>query len=361
MYKCCCGNKRIAYTLDLRYNIEQRVLKAENIVALDRFTFGAKNASPDATGLPVKLAVGLLKDIHGKIDLNLPIEGSLDDPQFSVWGLVGNVFKNMILKVATSPFSLLGALVGGGDDMQFVEFAPGRADLSESQTNKLMKLSIALTNRPALDVEISATFDPVADTDALGRQKVMEKMKLLHLQQLTARGKPAPPLEQLKLEDGDYDDLLRAAYKTAFNTTPEIALREALAAVLATNSPADAQALEAAQAEKAESRKGASQLMRESKSLAQLAAQISQKGGNPGAAKPKTERELIRNELQTRLATTVPVSGDELKTLMRQRIEVVQRFLLEKGQIAGERLLVTQRSPEDSASKGAARVVFSLE
>ena len=348
-------------TLDLRYNIEQRVLKAENIVTLDRFTFGAKNNSPDATKLPVKLAVGLLKDINGRIDLNMPIEGSLDDPKFSVWGLVGNVFKNLILKVATSPFSLLGALVGGGDDMQFVEFAPGRADLSESQTNKLMKLSIALTNRPALDVEIGATFDPDADTDALGRQKVMEKMKVLHIQQLVARGKPAPAIEQLRLEDGDYDDLLRAAYKTAFNTTPEIALREALAAAVATNSPSDAGALEAAQVEKAESRKGASQLMRESKSLAQLAARLTQKGGSTGAAKPKTERQLIRDELETRLAKTVPVSGENLRSLMQRRVEVVQRFLLESGKIEGARLLVTMRSPEDSASKGAARVVFSLE
>ncbi len=348
-------------TLDLRYNIEQRALKAENVVAMNHFTFGAKNDSPNATKLPVKLAVGLLKDMNGRIDLNLPIEGSLDDPQFSVWGLVGKTFVNMILKVATSPFSLLGALVGGGEDMQFVEFAPGRATLSESQTNKLMKLSVALTNRPALSVEIGATFDPVTDTAALGRQKVVEKMKLLHIQQLVARGQPAPALEQLKLEDGNYDNLLRADYKTAFNTTPEIALRETLAAAVATNSPADAAAFKAAQVAKTEPRKGASQLMRESKSLAQLAAQIGQKVGSTGAAKPRTERELIRDELETRLATTVPVSGDDLKTLMRQRVEAVQRFLLEAGKIDGERLLVTLRGPEDTASKGAARVLFSLE
>jgi len=348
-------------TLDLRYNIEQRVLKAENIVAFDRFTFGAKNGSPDATALPVKLAVGLLKDIHGKIDLNLPVAGSLDDPRFSIWGLVGNVFKNMILKVATSPFSLLGALVGGGDDMQFVDFAPGRADLRENQTNKLMKLSIALTNRPALDVEIGATFDPVTDTEALGRQKVMEKMKLLHIQQLVSRGKPAPALQLLKLADDDYDDLLRAAYKTAFNTTPEIALREALAAALATNSTPNAGVLEDARVDSSEPRKGASQLMRESKTLAQLTAQIAHKAGSPGAAQPKTERELVRDELERRLATTVPVSGDELKTLMRQRVEAVQRFLLESGKIEGQRLLVTLRPPEDTTSKGAARVIFALE
>ena len=336
-------------------------MKAKNIVALDHFTFGAKNGSPDATSLPVKLAVGLLKDINGRIDLNLPIEGSLDDPKFSIWGLVGNVFKNMILKVATSPFSLLGALVGGGEEMQYVEFIPGDVTLSESQTNKLMKLSKALTERPALSVEIGATFDPVADTDALGRQKVMEKMKLLHIQKLVARGKPAPALEQLKLEDSDYENLLRTAYTTTFNTTPERALREALAAAVATNSPTDAGGLEAARSQKAESLKGASLLMRESKSLSQLASQIGQKAGSNTSAKPKTERELIRDELETRLATTVPVNGDDLRSLTKQRVEVVQRFLLEAGKIDGERLAVATRNPDDSASKGASRVVFSLE
>lgn len=348
-------------TLELRYNIEQRMLKAENIVALDRFTFGAKNGSPDATSLPVKLAVGLLKDINGRIDLNLPIEGSLDDPKFSIWGLVRNVFKNMILKVATSPFSLLGSLVGGGEDMQFVEFAPGEATLNESQTNKLMKLSTALTARPTLSMEIGATFDPITDTDALGRQNVMEKMKRLHIQQLVARGKPAPALEQLKLEDGDYEDLLRGAYKTAFNTTPEVALREALAAAIVTNSPTESGVLESPQTQTREPQKGATQLMREAKSLMQLAAQIGPKAGSPDSSKPQTERDLIRNELETRLATTVPVSGDELRSLMQRRVESVQRFLLEAGKIDGERLLATKRGPEDSASKGAARVVFSLE
>ena len=97
------------------------------------------------------------------------------------------------------------------------------------------------------------------------------------------------------------------------------------------------------------------------KSLAQLAAQIGQKGGVNASTKPTTDHELIRDELETRLATTVPVSGVELKLLMRQRVEVVQRFLVETGKIDGERLLVTLRGPEDTASKGAARVVFSLE
>ena len=210
-------------------------------------------------------------------------------------------------------------------------------------------------------MEIGATFDPVTDTEALGRQKVMEKMKLLHIQQLVSRGKPAPALQLLKLADDDYDDLLRAAYKTAFNTTPEIALREALAAALATNSTPNAGVLEDARVDSSEPRKGASQLMRESKTLAQLTAQIAHKAGSPGAAQPKTERELVRDELERRLATTVPVSGDELKTLMRQRVDAVQRFLLESGKIEGQRLLVTLRPPEDTTSKGAARVIFALE
>lgn len=346
-------------TFDLRYSIEQRALRAQNIVALDQFTFGAKNDSPDATKLPVKLAVGLLKDMNGRIDLDLPIEGSLDDPKFSVWGLVGQTLKNVIVKVATSPFSLLGSLVGGGEDMQFVEFAPGSFVLADNQTNKLMNLSAALTKRPALTMEIGATFDPVADAAALGRQKVMDAMKLRHVGQLVARGKTAPPVEQLILDDGDYERLLREAYVAAFNATPEQALRDALAAILATNRAAAVE--EIVPVVSADSRKGASQLMRDKKSLAQLAAEANHASVGDATRKPKTERELVRDELETRLATTVPVSSDDVRSLMQQRVKVVQRFLLESGKIEGERLLPAMRSPEDSSSRGLPRVIFSLD
>ena len=130
----------------------------------------------------------------------------------------------------------------------------------------------------------------------------------------------------------------------------------------ATNSLTDT-ALETASTQSTEQTKGASRLMREGKSLAQLAAQAAR--GNSSSinanAKPKTERELVRDELETRLLTLSPVTADDLRLLMQQRVEAVQKFLLDVGKIEGERLTPVMRSPEDSSSKGQARVIFSLD
>jgi hypothetical protein len=278
--------------------------------------------------------------------------------------VVGQTFQNLILKIATSPFSLLGALVGGGEELQYVEFDPGQATLNDNQTNKLMKLTKALTERPALSLEIGATFDANTDVNALGQQKVAARMKTLRLEEIVARGKTAPALSELALEAHEYDRLLRKAYQAAFNTTPERALREALAAALATNTPSgDAAALVATTAPD-KSQKGATALMSLNQSLSQLTAKAaaSASGTNNAApAKPKTERELIRDELEQRLITTMPVTADEIRALMERRIAIVQKFLVEVGGISGERVLPTAPKPEDPNRKGAARAVFSLD
>ena len=96
---------------------------------LDQLTFGDRVESPTATKLPVLLAVALLKDGNGTIHLDLPIQGSLDDPQFSVWGVVLQIFVNLITKAVTAPFALLGALAGGhGEELAFVEFEDASAE-----------------------------------------------------------------------------------------------------------------------------------------------------------------------------------------------------------------------------------------
>lgn len=351
-------------TMELRYNVAERQLTSQNVIALDHLTLGGRNDSTNATRLPVKLAIGLLKDLNGRIDLDVPIAGSLDDPKFSIWGLVGQTFQNLILKIAASPFSLLGALVGGGEELQFVEFDPGQAILNDSQTNKLMKLTKALAERPALSLEIGATFDEITDVDSVGRQKVAHYMKTLRLGEMVARGKTAPTLSELILEDGEYDRLLRKAYLAAFNTTPENALRDALAAAIATNAAVvDPKDLPAT-ATPEKSQKGATALISRTKSLTQLAAKaqpLTSSASNAVSTKPKTERELIRDELEQRLITTMPVTPDEIRALMEKRIAVVQKFLVETAGISGERVLPTAPKPEDPNRKGAARAVFSLD
>ncbi len=343
---------------NVHYLVENRQVKGENAVTVDQLSFGARKESPQATKLPVKLGVALLKDRNGRIALNVPVSGSLDDPKFGIGGVVWQAVINILVKAATSPFALLGALVGGGEELQYVDFDPGLTTLNDNQTNKLVKLTKALFERPALNLEIGATYNAETEAAILGRQKVLEKMKTLRIQEIVARGRPAPPLAEVTLEDDEYDRLLRKAYREAFNTTPEQALRDALSGV--TNAPGKTTAATATPATSTGQGKGATVLLEKGKSLAELHQQSGKAGGATGQpAKPKTERELIRDELEQRLATTVPVTEDDVLALMQRRVESVQKYLIESGGVSADRLFpVSPKSGE--AAKGEARVVFSL-
>jgi hypothetical protein len=310
----------------------------------------------------VRLGVALLKDRNGRIDLNLPVSGSLDDPQFSIRALVWKAIVNILLKVATSPFALLGAMFGGGEELQYVDFAPGSATLADAQTNKLNKLTKALYERPALNLEISGSADTVADREALARQNLRNKINSLRAQELTARGKPVPVAGELKLEDSDYDRLLRKAYNEAFKTTPERALREARTAAAATNAAGAASAATSVASRPAEITKGAMQLAQglSGKTATLTRGAVASPGSAAAPAKPKTEDELIRDELEQRLMTTTSATDDDLRGLMQERAETVEKLLLGTGKVTAERLFLVAPKPVDPSVKGAAQATFSL-
>ncbi|CAE6725329.1 DUF748 domain-containing protein [Nitrospira defluvii] len=160
-------------SLDLMYQVSKKQLVGENKVLVDQLTFGEKTDSPDATSLPVRLAVGLLKDRRGLIDIDLPVRGDLNEPDFRYGRVVLNALVNLITKVATSPFSALGGLVGGGgEDLQFIEFAAGIEEVGEAEQRKIDSIANALQERPALRVDVIGTADPARDRDALAMQKI---------------------------------------------------------------------------------------------------------------------------------------------------------------------------------------------
>ena len=161
-------------SLDLRYKVSQKQLEAENKVLVDQLTFGEKVDSPDATSLPVKLAVALLKDRKGRIDIDLPIRGDLKDPDFKYGKVVISTLLNLLSKIVASPFALMGKLVPGGseEDLQFIEFPSGSATLTEEERKKFEALVKGLEERPGLRLEITGTADPVRDRTALGLQKL---------------------------------------------------------------------------------------------------------------------------------------------------------------------------------------------
>ena len=166
-------------SLDARYRIENEKLDASNRILLDQLTFGEKVDSPDAPDLPLQFAIGLLKNRRGEIDLNLPVTGSLDDPQFSIGGIVWNAVTNLLTRIVTSPFSALAAAFGGGEELSFVGFAPGTAELKGDARKRLEAIAKALADRPALKLEITGRMDPRAERDAFGRARLEERLQSL--------------------------------------------------------------------------------------------------------------------------------------------------------------------------------------
>jgi hypothetical protein len=155
---------RGSLNLDDVGGISGNKLSTSNHVVLDQFTLGEKVDSPDAIHLPVRLGVALLKDRSGKITLDLPIEVSLDDPKLSMNSVISQALGDVITKVTKSPFSTLGALLGGnGEELSYAEFTPGSAELQSGATKKLEALVKALYERPSLAVEIEGSVDLKAD------------------------------------------------------------------------------------------------------------------------------------------------------------------------------------------------------
>ncbi len=162
-------------SLELGYKISEKTLVGENKVLIDQITMGERVESPDATSLPIPLALALLKDRKGQIDIDLPVRGNLNDPDFSYGGVIWNALGNLLTKIVTSPFAVVGSLLGGsGEDLQYITFPAGNAQLSSAEQEKLKALGKALDDRPALRLEIAGAADPQIDRQALAIRAITE-------------------------------------------------------------------------------------------------------------------------------------------------------------------------------------------
>ncbi|MGC1521185.1 MAG: DUF748 domain-containing protein, partial [Steroidobacteraceae bacterium] len=156
-------------TTELHYKVDGRKLDAQHHIIVDQLEFGAKTESKDAVSLPIKLAVALLKDRNGVIDLNVPVTGTLDDPKFRLGAVIWKVFVNILEKAVTAPFALLGSLFGGGPDLQFIDFSPGASSLDPAAADKARAIVKALNGRPQLKIDV-----PIAAVDELDRPALIE-------------------------------------------------------------------------------------------------------------------------------------------------------------------------------------------
>ncbi|HET7007282.1 MAG TPA: DUF748 domain-containing protein [Candidatus Binatia bacterium] len=210
------GIEKGKLSFNVKYKLENRKLSAENKIILNQLTFGEKIDSPDATKLPVLFAVNLLKDRNGVIDIDLPISGSLDDPQFSVGGIVWRIIVNILTKAVTAPFSLLGAVFSGGgssgEELSYIEFDNGRASLNEVGKSKIATLAKALNNRPSINLELIGRVDPASDLEGLKRVGIERKAKAQKLRELVRQGQAQRSVDDVQFEKDEYQKYLKAAY-----------------------------------------------------------------------------------------------------------------------------------------------------
>jgi hypothetical protein len=208
-------------TTELHYKVDGRKLDAQHHIIVEQLEFGDKTESKDAVSLPVKLAVALLKDRDGVIDLNLPVTGSLDDPKFKLAPIIWKVFVNILEKAVTAPFALLGSLFGGGPDLQFVDFQPGAAELDPVAVEKAQSIVKALDARPQLKIEI-----PIAVVGELDRPSLIEAKYRAQVQEALAataarKKSPAATTAFDQLDASAQLDLLTRLYVSNFGADPK--------------------------------------------------------------------------------------------------------------------------------------------
>ncbi len=305
-------------SLDLGYKLSQKELVGKNKVLVDQITMGSKVESPDATSLPIPLALALLKDRKGLIDIDLPVSGNIDDPEFSYGGIIWNALVNLITKIATSPFSLVGGLVGGvmGDDpdaLKYIAFSPGAMEMPPTEQEKLVALGKALTDRPGLRLDVTGAADSGEDGKALAEAKLLTQMKKAKFVQQPPSGGQAPvsveSVELIKEEEAQY---LKQFFVEKFG---ESALSKAA---------------------------GTSDIQ-ESET------------GSKGKPQP-----LTIDEIKAKLLEEIVVDDGQLRVLAQQRAQRIRDFLIQEGKVPSNQVFLVEVALNPVAEENMVRSPLAI-
>ncbi len=187
-------------SLDLGYMVQNAQLQGNNQIVIDKLTLGEKVDSPDAIDAPLELAIALLEDANGRIDIGLPVAGDLDDPQFSYGQIVWKALGNLITKAISAPFRVLAAALGvEGEKLDTIVFAPGAADLLPPEREKLGTVVKILADRPKLALQIQGGYSLAEDGAALRTLAVNRAV----LQKQGIKLAPGEAPGPVSLTDGD--------------------------------------------------------------------------------------------------------------------------------------------------------------
>jgi hypothetical protein len=206
---------RARLDLDMHYHLENRALDGTNVLTANPFMLGAKTESPDATHLPVRLGLALLRDRHGVIKLDVPVQGSLDDPHFRLGRVILHALVNVFAKLVTSPFTLLARAFAGHDvDLSVIDFRPGTAALDAEAKSRLDALNKALTDRPGLTLAIAGSSEASIDTDDLKRARLESLIREAKWRSLGRHDRESTPAADVLVAPEERAKYVKAAWKT---------------------------------------------------------------------------------------------------------------------------------------------------
>jgi hypothetical protein len=288
-------------SVEVAYHVENQILAAENNLKLDQLTLGERIVGPSETTLPVNFALALLRDNDGRIAIDLPISGSLSDPQFSLGKIIFRVFSNIITKAVTAPFALISSMFGAGEELAFGEFSPGSAELTQATIAKLDSLANALKARTKLKLDITGRVDPLTDAEGLRLVSVDSKIKFAKLRELRKKN-PTIQAHEVGVDETDRKTYIEEVYSAG-----KFAKQRNLIGIAKTLPPQDALNI------------------------------------------------VLRN---------TAISSDDLRALAQQRAEIVLDYMEQQGGIAKDRLflIAPKLDGEGINDNGrASRVDFSLK
>ncbi|MGD1029639.1 MAG: DUF748 domain-containing protein [Opitutaceae bacterium] len=340
--------------VDANFHLAGQAIDATNVVTVEQFTFGAATKSPDATGLPVRLGVALLKDLDGKIVIDLPVQGSLNDPNFRIGKVVLRVIVNLLTKAAVSPFSLIGSMFGGGgEELSFQEFAPGSSELQPAELPKLGTIVKALANRPGLSLGIEGSYDAAADTYALKRQKLAELVRHRIWEDRHAADPNIQPPDQLVIAPEDSAAMIKKIFDEKFPPGTQFGTPLPPPPAVAPPPPAPPpgilkRILNAFTADDERRRQAAEE------ERARLIAE------HEKAVAAAIATGLPLEEMTGRLADSMEVTADDLRAQAAARAARVRDYLIGTGHIAADRLFLAQGADASKLNKGP-RVFLSLQ
>lgn len=340
--------------VDSRILVDGAKIDSTNRVTLNQFNFGSATASKDATKLPVRLAVALLKDVNGQIYIDLPVQGRLDDPEFRIGKVVWHVIGNLLTRAAVSPFSLVGSMFGGGgEELAFQEFAPGSSELEKDDLQKLDTLAKVLANRPALTLAIAGGYDAAADAYAL---KHVRLDRLVRRQVWEARHVTDPnilPPDQLVITQEESAAMVKKLFDAKFPPGTRFGTPLPAAPQIAPPPPGpppgflkrlvDAFTLKK-ERDATASRKESERLSAEHEKAVTLAV----------------ANGLPLTEMTGRLAEAIEVTPDDLLALSASRAQRVREQLVNAGHIGADRLFLSKDSGPGGQSQGP-RVRLSFQ